>query len=99
MPNVHLAHVRKDSSLTFEGPPTVRARRRNSGRLAAWLQARAAKEPLLVTRQPGGTKTGDRIRALLLDSKTEALDPRTELGLMFADRAQSIAEVRLRQAS
>jgi dTMP kinase len=29
----------------------------------------------------------------LLDSKTEALDPRTELGLMFADRAQAIAEV------
>jgi dTMP kinase len=60
-------------------------------RLAAWLEARG--EAPLVTRQPGGTATGDRIRALLLDSKTEALDPRAELGLMFADRAQSIAEV------
>jgi len=76
--------------LTFEGldgsGKTTQLRR-----LAAWLQARG-EEPL-VTRQPGGTKTGDRIRALLLDSKTEALDPRTELGLMFADRAQSISEV------
>ena len=76
--------------LTFEGldgsGKTTQLRR-----LAAWLQARG-EEPL-VTRQPGGTKTGDRIRALLLDSKTEALDPRTELGLMFADRAQAIAEV------
>jgi dTMP kinase len=76
--------------LTFEGldgsGKTTQLRR-----LASWLQARG-EEPL-VTRQPGGTKTGDRIRALLLDSKTEALDPHTELGLMFADRAQSIAEV------
>jgi dTMP kinase len=60
-------------------------------RLAAWLEARG--EHPVVTRQPGGTKTGDRIRALLLDSKTQALAPHTELGLMFADRAQTIAEV------
>jgi dTMP kinase len=46
-----------------------------------------------VTRQPGGTHLGDRVRSLLLDSKTEHLDPRTELGLMFSDRAQCIAEV------
>jgi len=59
--------------------------------LASWLEGRGALP--LVTRQPGGTRVGDRIRALLLDSKTEALAPRTELGLMFADRAQAIAEV------
>jgi len=46
-----------------------------------------------VTRQPGGTGVGDRIRGLLLDSKTERLDPMAELGLMFADRAECIAEV------
>ena len=45
------------------------------------------------TRQPGGTRVGDRIRALLLDSRTESLAPLAELGLMFSDRAQSIAEV------
>jgi dTMP kinase len=76
--------------LTFEGldgsGKTTQLRR-----LASWLEARG-EEPL-VTRQPGGTKTGDRIRALLLDSKTEALSSLTELGLMFADRAQTIAEV------
>jgi dTMP kinase len=48
---------------------------------------------ITVTRQPGGTHIGDRIRALLLDSRTERIDPRTELGLMFSDRAQCIAEV------
>ncbi|HEX4065017.1 MAG TPA: dTMP kinase [Acidobacteriaceae bacterium] len=46
-----------------------------------------------VTRQPGGTPIGDRIRALLLDSRTEGLDPMTELGLMFSDRAQCISAV------
>jgi dTMP kinase len=45
------------------------------------------------TRQPGGTRIGDRIRGLLLDSKTEQLSPYAELGLMFSDRAQSIEEV------
>lgn len=59
--------------------------------LAGWLTAHG--EQPVVTRQPGGTRIGDRIRALLLDSKTENLSPRTELGLMFADRAQTIAEV------
>lgn len=44
-------------------------------------------------RQPGGTRTGDRIRALLLDSRTKGLSPRAELGLMFSDRAQAIAEI------
>jgi len=76
--------------LTFEGldgsGKTTQLRR-----LASWLEGRG--EHPLMTRQPGGTRTGDRIRALLLDSKTEALASRTELGLMFADRAQAIAEV------
>lgn len=49
--------------------------------------------PVIVTRQPGGTRIGDRIRALILDSKTEHIAPMTELGLMFSDRAQAIAEV------
>ena len=47
----------------------------------------------LLTRQPGGTAVGDRIRALLLDSKSAGLAPRAELAMMFADRAQAIREV------
>jgi dTMP kinase len=46
-----------------------------------------------MTRQPGGTATGDRIRALLLDSRGTHIAPMTEMALMFADRAQAIAEV------
>ncbi len=60
-------------------------------RLAAWMQKRGL-DPVL-TRQPGGTATGDRIRALLLDSGSTPLAPMTEMALMFADRAQAIAEV------
>lgn len=60
-------------------------------KLAQWLQQRGC--PVTSTRQPGGTAIGDRIRALLLDSRTADLGPRTELGLMFSDRAQAIAEI------
>src|ERR1039458_9575106 len=48
---------------------------------------------VIVTRQPGGTAIGDRIRALLLDSRSAGLAPMAEMALMFADRAQTIAEV------
>ncbi|MBS1801918.1 MAG: dTMP kinase [Acidobacteria bacterium] len=60
-------------------------------RLAAWMEKRRTQT--VVTRQPGGTATGDRIRALLLDSGSTPLAPMTEMALMFADRAQAIAEV------
>jgi dTMP kinase len=76
--------------LTFEGldgsGKTTQMRK-----LAAWLEAR--NQQITVTRQPGGTRIGDRIRKLLLDSRTENLAARAELGLMFSDRAQAIAEV------
>jgi dTMP kinase len=62
-------------------------------RLAAWLKTRLPSDDLIVTRQPGGTETGDRIRALVLDSRSTGLAPMTEMALMFADRAQAIAEV------
>lgn len=52
---------------------------------------------VVALRQPGGTALGDRIRGVLLDSRAEAevgsIAPMTELALMFADRAQAIAEV------
>ena len=45
------------------------------------------------TREPGGTATGEKIRRVLLDSATEGLSPLAEMALMFASRAQHIAEV------
>jgi len=60
-------------------------------RLATAL--RAQKFPVVVTREPGGTATGEKIRQLLLDTSTSALAPLAELALMFASRAQHIKEV------
>jgi dTMP kinase len=63
--------------------------------LAAALEAEGHR--VVVTRQPGGTPLGDRIRAVLLDSKSEAelgeIAPESELALMFADRAQSLKQI------
>jgi dTMP kinase len=48
---------------------------------------------VLVTREPGGTRTGERIRDILLASKTGKLVPLAELALMYAARAQLLEEV------
>jgi dTMP kinase len=48
---------------------------------------------VVTTREPGGTAIGERIRAVLLDSRTAGLDSEAEMALMFASRAQLIAEV------
>ncbi len=76
--------------LTFEGLDGS-GKSTQLRRLAAVLAGRG--HAVTATRQPGGTRFGDRIRSLLLDPAEEAIAPRTELALMFADRAQAIAEV------
>jgi dTMP kinase len=45
------------------------------------------------TREPGGTKVGERIRKILLDSTTTRLAPLAELALIYAARAQHLQEV------
>lgn len=42
------------------------------------------------TREPGGTPAAEKIRGLLLDPETGALDPMTELLLMFAARRENV---------
>jgi dTMP kinase len=76
--------------LTFEGLDGS-GKTTQIKRLSAWLAGQNRAH--IVTRQPGGTAAGDRIRALLLDSRSATLSPRTELAMMFADRAQSIQEI------
>ena len=48
---------------------------------------------VVTTREPGGTPTGEKIRSVILDSRTRSLAPMAELALMFAARAQHIAEI------
>lgn len=45
------------------------------------------------TREPGGTRTGEKIREILLSRATRGLTPLAELGLMYAARAQHLDEV------
>jgi dTMP kinase len=59
------------------------------------LLKRVLKErrvPCLVTREPGATRIGLQIRAILLDPKNKKLDPRAELFLYLADRCQHVSE-------
>jgi dTMP kinase len=53
----------------------------------------AAGRKVLVTREPGGTELGERVREILLHPDGAPIHSDTELLLMFAARAQHLAEV------
>ena len=61
----------------------------------AYLQASltAAQIPVVVTREPGGTAIGERIRDILLHPQDAAMAHDTELMLMFAARAEHLQKV------
>jgi dTMP kinase len=48
---------------------------------------------VIVTREPGGTELGDRLREALLDPATGTLTPRAEALLFAASRAQHVVSV------
>ena len=47
----------------------------------------------VLTREPGGTPLGERVRAVVLDPSVGKVDPRAEAMLMAAARAQHVGEV------
>ena len=47
----------------------------------------------VITREPGGTRIGSLLRAILADPESSDMAPRTEALLMAADRAQHMAEI------
>lgn len=57
----------------------------------------AARLPVCLVREPGGTAIGERIRDILLDASAGAMSPRCEMLLYMASRAQLVAE-RIRPA-
>jgi len=60
-------------------------------KLARSLRAHGVS--VTITREPGGTSAGEKIRDVLLHSATSGLSPLAEMALMFASRAQHIHEV------
>ena len=76
--------------ITFEGLDGC-GKSTQLARLAEKLNQHGSS--VVVTREPGGTDTGEKIRRLLLDTRTSGLSPMAELALMFASRAQHIQEV------
>ncbi|MDR2431960.1 MAG: dTMP kinase [Candidatus Margulisbacteria bacterium] len=76
--------------ITFEGPD-------GSGKTTQskmlYEELLRQGRPAIWTREPGGTKSGRKIRSMLLDDPGVELSPETELFLFAADRAQHIAEI------
>ena len=76
--------------ITFEGPE-------GSGKtsqivaLAAFLSEQGYQ--VLATREPGGTRIGDQVRACLHDVTNTEMVPAAEMLLYSASRAQLVAEV------
>jgi dTMP kinase len=75
--------------ITFEGLDGV-GKSTQMENLAGWLRERGLE--VVTTREPGGTDLGQKLRTVLLSSRTSGLSPMAELALMFADRAQHIDE-------
>ncbi len=84
------AHLHRGKFITFEGLDGC-GKSTQAEKLAAVLREQGFQ--VLVTREPGGTATGEKIRHLLLDTSTAGLSLFAELALMFASRAQHIEEV------
>ncbi len=76
--------------ITFEGGEGV-GKTTNVAFVERYLQSKNIS--VVVTREPGGTKLAEKLRALLLDKKSEAITQEAELLLMFAARSQHIKHV------
>lgn len=82
--------VPRGQFITVEGTEGV-GKSTNMTFIENWL--REAGKELIITREPGGTALGEKLRGVLLDAKEQSMCDDTELLLMFASRAQHIKEV------
>jgi dTMP kinase len=86
----HVAMAARGKFITIEGLDGC-GKSTQLERLGATLRAQGLD--VVVTREPGGTPTGEKIRHVLLDSATLGLSPWAEMALMFASRAQHLKEI------
>lgn len=83
-------HTHRGKFITLEGLDGC-GKSTQAEKLAVVLRGQGLS--VVVTREPGGTETGEKIRQLLLNTATSGLSPMAEMALMFASRAQHIKEV------
>jgi len=76
--------------ITFEGPEGS-GKTTQIGLLAGYLRQQG--DEVLLTREPGGTPVGDRVRSILLDPVHTEMLPPTEFLLFSAARAQHVGQV------
>jgi dTMP kinase len=76
--------------LTLEGTEGV-GKSTNLAFIRDWLASRNIQ--VVVTREPGGTPLAEQVRELLLAKRDEPVDETAELLLIFAARAQHLAQV------
>ena len=82
--------MRRGRFITFEG--TEGSGKTSQVRRA--VEALAARGlPVVATREPGGTTLGEVLRSALLDPANHGMDPRAELLLYCADRAEHTTRV------
>lgn len=62
-----------------------------AGLLVDWLEGLG--QPVLLTREPGGTDVGAILRRIVLDNETGELSPRTEALIYAADKAEHVDRV------
>ena len=82
--------LRKGLFIIFEGPEGC-GKSTHSKRAANFLKKEGYS--VIYTREPGGTKLGNRIRKILLNSKKLNISPLAEMLLFEASRAELIKEV------
>ena len=76
--------------ITFEGPDGA-GKSTHSRRLAAWLRRQGLR--VLLTREPGGTAMGLRLRKILLHSESDSMNPLVEFLLYETSRAILVSQV------
>ena len=82
--------LRRGIFITFEGPEGC-GKSTQSSLLYDFLKKRGKR--CIYTREPGGTKTGEMIRKVLLNSKGIKISNLAETLLFEASRAQIVSEV------
>lgn len=88
--NTDTKEMYQSKFITFEGTEGV-GKTTQMKRFEKFLRSKDVST--LVTREPGGTKLGERVRRILLDKNLSQIDNNAELLLMFAARAQHLEEV------